>query len=333
MGLGAHGRIRGVGNASFANRPVRGHCQRGKPPLPFGAGDADGDGPWTRRTPTNGWPRPQSRHVAPVAARQGPYPDPCHATPHAPRHPPFRRLAWGLLAACQRQNEAKEAETAATAPTPAASPAEPSETAAAPAKAAPTDLDKLADRVVTQSAGVKEGEIVLINGQPADGELLEDLAVSVRKAGGFPIVFYDTDRLDKRMFFDVPPKYDTQPDKATLGLMGLADAVINVADGTTENLFEGADPARVAARGKTGEAIGQAMLKRGVRTIELGNNLYPTPWRAQRYGMSVDGLSKLFWSGVNTDYAEVQTGATRSRRRSRRAAKCTSPIPMAPTSS
>ena len=108
-------------------------------------------------------------------------------------------LLAGLLAACNRNNEAKEAETAATPPESAAAPAAPSETGPAPAKAAPTDLDKLADRVVTQSAGVKEGEIVLINGQPTDGELLENLAVSVRKAGGFPIVFYDTDRLDKRM--------------------------------------------------------------------------------------------------------------------------------------
>jgi leucyl aminopeptidase (aminopeptidase T) len=215
-------------------------------------------------------------------------------------------LLAGLLAACNRNNEAKEAETAATAPTSAESSAEPSETAAAPAKA-PTDLDQLADRVVTQSAGVKEGEVVLITGQSSDGELMEDLAVGVRKAGGFPIVLYDTDRLDKRMFFDVPPKYDTQTDKATLGLMSMADAVITLGNGTTENLFEGADPARAAARAKAGEAINQAVLKRGVRTIEIGNNLYPTSWRAERYGMSEDDLSRMFWSGVNTDYAQVQT--------------------------
>ena len=216
-------------------------------------------------------------------------------------------LLAGLLAACNRNNEATEAAgTPATAPESAAAPAEPSETAAAKAKP-PTDLDQLADRVVTQSAGVKEGEVVVITGQSSDGELMEDLAVGVRKAGGFPIVLYDTDRLDKRMFFDVPPKYDTQTDKASLGLMSMADAVITLGNGTTENLFEGADPARAAARAKAGEAINQAVLKRGVRTIEIGNNLYPTSWRAERYGMSEDDLSKMFWSGVNTDYAQVQT--------------------------
>jgi leucyl aminopeptidase (aminopeptidase T) len=177
---------------------------------------------------------------------------------------------------------------------------------ASPAKKPATDLEQLASRVVTQSAGVKEGEVVLINGQPSDAELLEDLAVNVRKVGAFPIVTYNSDRLDKRLFFDVPAKYDTQQDKAAMGLVGLADVVINVANGSVENVFEGADPARMAARGQTGESINQAVFKRGVRNIELGNNLYPTSWRAQRYGMSEDDLSKLFWNGVNIDYAEVQ---------------------------
>lgn len=219
-------------------------------------------------------------------------------------------LLAGLLAACQRPatNEAAQAGEPAGTPS-TAPPAEPSAATASQARAAPTDLEQLANRVVAQSAGVKEGEVVLLTGQPADGELLEDLAVNVRKAGAFPIVLYGTDRLDKRLFFDVPAKYDTQPNKATLGLIGLADAVIDVAGGTTENLFDGADPARVAARAKTGEAVNQAMLKRGVRTIELGNNLYPTPWRAERYGMSEDDLSKLFWNGVNVDYSDVQKRA------------------------
>ena len=209
-------------------------------------------------------------------------------------------LLAALLAACQRQPTNDMPGVAAQSGT--ADTSSPAATAKAPA----TDLEQLAKRVVNQSAGVKEGEVVLITGQLADGELLENLAVNVRKAGAFPVVLYDTDRLDKRLFFDVPPQYDTQPDKATLGLMGMADAVINLADNTTENLFEGADPVRVAARAKTGEAINQAMLKRGVRTIEMGNNFYPTPWRAERYGMSEDDLSKLFWNGVNMDYSDVQ---------------------------
>ena len=40
-------------------------------------------------------------------------------------------------------------------------------------KAPPTDLEQLAQRLVTQSAAVKEGEIVLVSGGPQDLELIE----------------------------------------------------------------------------------------------------------------------------------------------------------------
>ena len=43
-------------------------------------------------------------------------------------------------------------------------------------KAPPTDLEQLAQRLVTQSAAVKEGESVLITGGVENMELLEDIA-------------------------------------------------------------------------------------------------------------------------------------------------------------
>ncbi len=45
------------------------------------------------------------------------------------------------------------------------------------------DLDALAARLVTQSARVGEGERVVISGDPKDAEVLEDLAVQVRRQG------------------------------------------------------------------------------------------------------------------------------------------------------
>ena len=144
---------------------------------------------------------------------------------------------------------ATDEATPAAEPAATASSTEPAEAPAATAWTKPASAEASTSSPIAWSPEAQraEGRRGRADQRPARRwrELLENLAVSVRKAGGFPIVFYDTDRLDKRMFFDVPPKYDTQPDKATLGLMGLADAVINVADGTTENLFEGADPARI----------------------------------------------------------------------------------------
>lgn len=210
-----------------------------------------------------------------------------------------------VLIGCQRS----ETPTPATAPSPPATVETPAPPAPAPAAppAPAVDLGQVAQRVVTQSAGVKEGDTVLINGRPGDAELMEDIAVEVRKAGGFPMVQYSSDRLAKRLFFDVPSKYDTQTDALTMRLANVLNVVINVANQTSEDLMAGADPARLAAQAKAGEGIGTAFMKAGVRTVELGNNLYPTPWRAQRYGLAEDALAKTFWDGVNVDYAQLQT--------------------------
>jgi leucyl aminopeptidase (aminopeptidase T) len=206
------------------------------------------------------------------------------------------------LASCQRTTAPEAAAPGATAPATTAATTEP---AAPAAKAAYTDLEQLAQRVVTQSAAVKEGEVVLINGRMEDAELLEDIAVNVRKVGGFPFVEYGSDRLDKRLFFDVPDKYDTQANTLGSKLADMVDVVISVGNNSSENLLEGADPKRLATRGKTGEAVMQKFLRK-VRNVEIGNNLYPTPWRAERYGLAQDELARTFWSGVNLDYSELQ---------------------------
>src|SRR6266849_7063359 len=44
-----------------------------------------------------------------------------------------------------------------------------------------TDLEALSNRLVTQVAGVKEGEIVFVNGGVRDMELLENITTDVRK--------------------------------------------------------------------------------------------------------------------------------------------------------
>ncbi len=209
------------------------------------------------------------------------------------------------LIACTPASQETAAPVAGADPAPAPASSMPAAPESRPA--APTDLEQLAQRLVTQSAAVKQGDIVFISGQPHDAELMENIAVHVAKVGGFPMVGYSSDRLAKRMFFDVPEQYDAQTDALGMKLAEVVDVNISIGNGMTQDLFAGADPKRMAARGKANVAIGQAFLKNNVRTVDVGNNLYPTAWRAERFGMAEDELSKTFWNGVNIDYAELQT--------------------------
>src|SRR3954467_6657996 len=146
-----------------------------------------------------------------------------------------------------------------------------SEAAKPSMKAPPTDLEKLAERLVTQSAAVKEGEVIQISSGPENIELLEDIAVQVRKAGAFPLVTVNTDRMAKRMFTDVPEKYDSQINQRDLKLADVIDAEIIIGRESAEGLFADADPKRMAARAKAITPVVEAYLKRGVRTVEVDN--------------------------------------------------------------
>ncbi|HWS78698.1 MAG TPA: aminopeptidase, partial [Thermomonas sp.] len=213
-----------------------------------------------------------------------------------------------LLAACNQPAQEPAASAAVEAPAATATPA------ATADPAAPTvDVDQLAERIVTQSAGVKEGEVVLISGLSRDADLLEALAVAVRKQGGHPMLTYASERLSKRLFFDVPAKFDSQVDPAGLAMAKVAQVAINVGNAQTVNLFEGADPARMAARGEAGMKVAEAFRASGMRSVDIGNGLYPTSWRAERFGLDQAALAKMFWDGVNVDYTELQQQADAMR--------------------
>jgi leucyl aminopeptidase (aminopeptidase T) len=173
-------------------------------------------------------------------------------------------------------------------------------------KTAAYDAEAVANRVVTQVAGVKENDVVFINGGVRDLELLENLTTDVRKSGAWPLLTISSDRMNKKYYEEVPEKYDSQSPDFDLKLATLPTVAINIDSNEAEGLFSDVPPARLANVAKAGQPVGELFQKRNVRSVELGNDLYPTEWRAKRYGISLDDLTKAFWAGVNTDYSGVQ---------------------------
>ena len=68
----------------------------------------------------------------------------------------------------------------------------------APKKMAAYDAEAISNRLVTQVAGVKENDVVFINGGIRDFELLEDVATDTRKVGGWPLLTISSDRMSKK---------------------------------------------------------------------------------------------------------------------------------------
>ena len=186
-------------------------------------------------------------------------------------------------------------------------------TSKADAKQAPTDLAQLAQRIVTQSAGVKEGEIVMVSGGVRDMALLENIVIEVEKAGGHAMLEVNSDNLAKRSYTDVPEKYDSDEPKLGLALAKLLNVSINVDSNETEGLLADVPPGRLASRAKANAPVGKEFIKNKVRSVNVGNDLYPTEWRAKQFEMPLDTFTKMFWDGVNIDYTNLQQAGEKAR--------------------
>lgn len=192
---------------------------------------------------------------------------------------------------------------------PAPAPAPPPPTAAATPAPPPVDTKALAAKLV-KSAAIKEGDIVGITGGLKDWQLLEDLTVEVRKAGAFPLTSVGSDQLTRRLTVDVPEQYDSQKPALGLKITEMADAFITLDFAEKDDLLADVPPTRMAARAAAAAPIGDLAVKRNIRQVNLGNGLLPTADAARRFGISQSDLTTMYWSGVNTDYDQLQATAT-----------------------
>ena len=168
------------------------------------------------------------------------------------------------------------------------------------------DYDALAQKLVNQCANIKEGQMVYIVGSERDLTLLENITVQVRKAGAFPLLSITNDRLEHRLYDDVPSKYDSQVDGMTKLMYNAVDAIIRIEASEKLDLLADIPVDRKVARSKAEATLGDILIKRNVRAVNLGNDLYPIAARAKQYHMNQAQLAEIFWAGVNTDYNKLQ---------------------------
>jgi leucyl aminopeptidase (aminopeptidase T) len=183
------------------------------------------------------------------------------------------------------------------APKPAETPVSAAQPAAAPPSPAPADLAAVAKTMV-KAAMVKDGDKVIISGRVRDIALFEELAVEAMKVGADPLIAVWSDKLSRRSYDEVPAAFDSRPPALTLAMINVFDVQLSVEGGESENVLAGVPAARIAAREKAGLPMAAAFMKRGVRSVNLGNGLYPTAAAAARLGKPQAELAAVFWKAA-----------------------------------
>src|SRR5262249_49538076 len=146
-----------------------------------------------------------------------------------------------------------------------------------------------------------------------DVDLLEDLAVAVRRQGAYPLITLNSDRLTRRLYEAVPPRFDSQPAAFDLRLAGLIDVRIQT-EFADDAALAGVPPERVEAACRGNREVYALLRKRKTRLVWLGNGLYPSAARARQAGLSEAELKRLFRVGLGADAAAMRSTGERLRR-------------------
>jgi leucyl aminopeptidase (aminopeptidase T) len=168
------------------------------------------------------------------------------------------------------------------------------------------DYEAIAQKLVNQCGHIQEGEIVYISGGFNQIELLESIVVNVKKLGAFPLLNVGSDRLTRRLYTEVPVKYDTQTPELSLKLFDFVTATIILDFIESADLLADIPPERFVAINNSYKLVNELIEKRSIKGVYLGNGLYPTESQAKQFGLSQSELSDIFWRGVNTDYLKLE---------------------------
>lgn len=169
------------------------------------------------------------------------------------------------------------------------------------------DSEALAQKLVTQCAGIHEGDLVLVSGGAKNMELLENICVNVRKLGAFPLLTVGSDRLTHLMFTSVPEKYDTQSPEMDIKLLNFINAIISISYNEDPAVIKDVSPERLARLTKASLQANEIARKKNIKIVSLGNGLYPSEAQAKLLGLSFAEMSDMFWKGVNTDYGKLES--------------------------
>lgn len=176
----------------------------------------------------------------------------------------------------------------------------------APASAAERDFDSVAVRVVNHALKVQPGESVVINGTPAELDLMSSLVVAVWKAGGIPTVQLSIPEADKRALMEMPLEYMTFTPTFALMQLRAADCFINTGSVQQPGLFADVPEEKFAAFRKSGLVVTRSNRTAKFRSVDLGQTGgLPTKAFAELRGANFDQMEEMFWKAVDADYEQI----------------------------
>jgi leucyl aminopeptidase (aminopeptidase T) len=166
-------------------------------------------------------------------------------------------------------------------------------------------LAQIANKVVTVSANVKPGEVVVITGSAQKLALMQAVAIEAAKAGGrVAPLLVTTDQLQHSYLTDVPEQYLGQPLPTNAWLN---DVDVWISTGDTDDskaVLQNVSDSRQAKTLLSAEAFRAALTKSKLREIDIG---VPNQKDAEYARVDWTAYQNMLWDAINANYQEISS--------------------------
>ena len=171
------------------------------------------------------------------------------------------------------------------------------------------DWEKVAVKIVNETANVKAGDVVIINGGKHTMPLMEQIAAEIFRAGGHPQMMVNSDVALKAFWFDMPEKNLADYNGHIIEWNKEADIIITLPGSEDfQKTFKGIDPKRIAMANSNSDRYLEAISKEtSYSSISIA---YPTKQIAEVSGIDFKEYEEMHWAAVNTDSKNLSEAGT-----------------------
>ncbi|MGA9998414.1 MAG: aminopeptidase [Pyrinomonadaceae bacterium] len=177
------------------------------------------------------------------------------------------------------------------------------QTTASPSTTPERNFDELAHRIVTTSANIQPGEVVVITGGKHTIPLMEAIAIEAQKAGGIVNILLNSDKVARSFNVDVPDKYLEQEPRYLAEWLKQTDVFITLPGASDiKALNEGVSAERLGKINKAGDFLTPMLDSMKYRQINI---VYPTEERGKSFRLDGQTYVNMIWDAIGADYKQV----------------------------
>ncbi|MFW5953088.1 MAG: aminopeptidase [Candidatus Natronoplasma sp.] len=161
------------------------------------------------------------------------------------------------------------------------------------------DLEEIAEKIVNKCMRVEEDEVIMVGGGTHNFELVENIAVNIKKNGAFPVIRASTERLAKKMTQEVDKEILEKTPEYMIRWLDDVDGRIGLDHQKDPRILQQLPEEKIGAQRKARKPLQDKMTEEKIRWTGMG---YPTEEKAEMYGIDFEEFWNMFWKAMDVDY-------------------------------